>query len=228
MPCESYKTAITEAAAGAPATSALRSHLIVCADCRSALADEERLFASIDAGLHSVANAEAPVSLVPSVRSHLATVSAPQRTWLGNWAWAGLGTAALVATVLCVQIARQVPKSNSSDSRASQNQQPSQQLPKSALPVATAPSIIPNQGATRSAYRRSRVNMPSLPSEPEIIVSRDQEILLAEYAEAMRHNHGGAVVSPTQAQETVIADLVITPIQIPQLDVKPITEEKSR
>src|SRR5713226_5871600 len=86
MPRKHYKDALIEAAAsGAEPPGELRAHLAGCFDCRAALEQEQALFASIDAGLHVAANAEAPASLLPRVRARLDEESAPRRIWATNW-----------------------------------------------------------------------------------------------------------------------------------------------
>src|SRR5216684_4414133 len=102
MPCKHYKDALIEAAAsGAEPPGELRAHLAGCVDCRAALEQEQALFASIDAGLHVAANAEAPASLLPRVRARLDAEAAPQRRWIQPLIFA----AASVALVLTVFLA---------------------------------------------------------------------------------------------------------------------------
>src|SRR5690242_14248654 len=83
MLCEHYKDALIEvAAAGAAPRGELRAHLVECASCRAAFAEEQTLFAAIDSGLHAAVSAEVPPSLLPRVRTALDEASTPQLRWL--------------------------------------------------------------------------------------------------------------------------------------------------
>jgi anti-sigma factor RsiW len=72
MPCEHFQDALIEAAATrAEPQGEVRVHLQNCAACQAAFEQEQSLFASIDAGVRVVANAEVPPSLMPRVRAAL-------------------------------------------------------------------------------------------------------------------------------------------------------------
>lgn len=228
MPCESYQSALSEAAAGAPATSALRSHLIVCAACRSALAAEETLFASIDTGLHSVANAEVPSSLIPSVRARL-DEPAPRKRWLVPVLVPA--AAALVVAAFAVHSLRQPPANPSkfTPSRATASVAPSASIPSQEHSSATSPD-----GGQRVSLA-SRTPHRVAPSQtkadahdgPEVLVPRDQQVLLASYAEQWR-THRYALVTAHAIPQPPLEPLEISPIQIDVLDVKLMTDSGSR
>jgi hypothetical protein len=62
---------------------------------------------------------------------------------------------------------------------------------------------------------------------PEVLVPRDQETLLAEYAAQWRlHKHAPLLAQDSDA--TILAPLQVAQIQIAELDVKPLAEEKSQ
>lgn len=101
MPCENYKDALIEAAAsGATPQGRLREHLAACASCRSAFDEEQYLFAAIDSGLHGVANAETPPSLLPRVRTQLDDQRVLGHSWLLVWSALAAATVLVVATML--------------------------------------------------------------------------------------------------------------------------------
>jgi len=101
--CEDYRTAMTDAAAAAVEPSLeLRSHLDACAPCHAAFADETQLFAAIDLGVRSAANAEVPASLIPRVRVQLNEQAVPRRSWIP----AAAVVAAAVAVVALLAFAR--------------------------------------------------------------------------------------------------------------------------
>ena len=231
MPCEHYKDALIESAAtGAEPQGELRAHLAACAACLAAFAEEQSLFSSIDAGLRASANAEVPASLLPRVRARL-DEAVPTRNWETNW-FVLAGAAAMVIVFFAAQ-ARWHPstvqkpvetaaKTNSSapampplQDRNSIPVSPTKENPVSQPRVATAKNFVPQESL---AVRNPR---------PEILVPRDQEVLLVRYAEEwqsrkraplMAENSGGTTLTPLQ----------IAPIQIAQLDVKLLAEEHAQ
>jgi hypothetical protein len=106
MPCEPYKNALTEAAAtGANLQDELRAHLAACVDCRAAFAEEQQLFAAINGGLYASANAEAPASLLPRVRTCLDREAVAKRTWVP-----GRTVIAVTAALIVLAIAHQAKR----------------------------------------------------------------------------------------------------------------------
>src|SRR5215467_3621071 len=103
MPCEHYKNALIEVAAtGFVPSRELRAHLAECAACRATFAQEQTLFAEIDAGLHSAVNGEVPPSLLPRVRAQLEEIAvAPRLHWLQPLVFASAGVA-LVLTIFLI------------------------------------------------------------------------------------------------------------------------------
>lgn len=78
MSCERYKKDLIAAAASpTEPTPALHAHLQACASCRAQFAQEQSLFAAIDATLHSHTNSEPPPSLLPRVRAQMDEVASP-------------------------------------------------------------------------------------------------------------------------------------------------------
>jgi len=67
----------------------------------------------------------------------------------------------------------------------------------------------------------------SVKTVPEVLVPRDQEVLLAEYAEQWRlHKRAPLVAHGFDA--TVLAPLQVAQIQIDELDVKLLADDKSQ
>jgi hypothetical protein len=60
---------------------------------------------------------------------------------------------------------------------------------------------------------------------PEVLVPRDQEVLLAEYAEQWRF-HKRTPLLAQDSDATILAPLQVAQIQIAELDVKLLAEEK--
>jgi hypothetical protein len=230
MPCENYKDALNSAAAGAPATRALRSHLVSCDACRTALTEEQALLASIDAGLHTVANTEVPPSLVPSVRVRLQESAPPRTPWVVPFlvpAAAALLVALFVAHGL--RWFTRKPSENNSTASATPPKQPTH---------SQSPSVVaqpPQQSARAGTVGASRgpSSAPLSPRAahaetfPEVLVPRDQEALLVDYAQQWR-SHRAIVLAAAQLSDAPLKPMEVAPIQIDLLDVKPLADQVSR
>lgn len=226
MPCEPYKDALSEAAAGASASSALRSHLIVCADCRAALAEEQALYGSIEGGLRIVANAEVPASLIPSVRARL-DEPAPRKRWLVPLL-APLAAALLLGVFILRSLQRPTGKPAAPAMTASVVEPGRQDSPASPKVPTTASSgnvsIVP---AVRAASRPLVTQTQSRQEAPQVLVPHDQEALLAGYAEQLLGHRfvrlTAELIPPPSLEPGEVA-----PIQIVPLDVKPLEDAGSR
>jgi len=227
MPCRHYKEALIEAAASsAQPQGDLRAHLDACASCRAAFDQEQALFASIDAGLHATANAEVPASLLPRVRARLDEVSAPRRIWVTNW----LVLASAAVIVFALFAARAVWRPNivqkPVETAGKTSVPPSQNLDHVVAPPVeknSAPqrqfAIAKNPVAQETSVRGKTMS--------EVLVPRDQELLLAEYA-GQWSLHKRAPLLAQDADATILAPLQVAPIQIAELDVKLLADEKSQ
>jgi len=211
--------------------AALRAHFESCASCRAAFAEEQALFTSIDAGLQATANAEVPASLLPRVRAALDEVSSPRFGWTVNWL--ALGTVA--ALVLVIFGAYSVRRRNSSENPVSTAANTTST--KAVLPTPLDPISSSNSMANRSStpHVRTALNKnPAFPetlasrnSLPEVLVPRDQEILLVHYAGEWGLRKRAPLVAKS-ADDASLAPLEVAPIRIDQLDVKLLAEEKSQ
>jgi hypothetical protein len=220
MPCKHYKEALIEAAAsGAKPQEDLRAHLDACDSCRGAFEQEQALFASIDAGLQAAANTEVPASLLPRVRARLDEESAPRRIWVTNWVV--LASAAVV--VFAFFTARAVWLQ-------SVVLQPIETAVKAPPPPhVTAPSRNNDQSNHQLFIAKSHSAHETLvkgTTTPEVLVPRDQEVLLAEYAEQWSL-HKRPLLLAQEFDATILSPLQVAPIQIAELDVKLLAEEKS-
>jgi hypothetical protein len=225
MPCKTHQSALTEAATGAPISDELRSHLIVCADCRAALAQEEKLFAGIDAGLRIVANAEVPTSLIPSVRARLNEPS-PRRRWFMPVLVPI--TAALILAFLVARSLHLRPEKPSTPSTEASAPRPRVPAPK---PVAPPIEFAANSGLAAVTHVSRHPGLSRSPSDadsmPEVLVPHGDEAVLIAYAQEwgmQKHARLKAEVLPAPS----LGPLEIMPIQIAPLDVKPLEEAGSR
>ena len=232
MPCEHYQNALIEAAAtGFEPKGELRAHLAACAACRTAFAQEQSLFFSVDEGLRAVANPEVPASLLPRVRARLADETAPIRSW-GFPSFVLAGAAVMVVALLVARTAwhtniEQPPSNTASNSSipSAVRQQPQAQNSNVAAAVTGNSGAHPQVAATRiPAHLASRATRDSM---PEVLVPPDQEVLLVSYAEQWRQRKRLPLVA-ANFDLTNLSPLQIAPIQISQLDVKLMAEEQAQ
>ena len=232
MPCEEYKDALVEAAAaGAEPRGELRAHLQTCAACQAALAEEQALFLAIDDGLHVAANAEVPASLFPRVRASLDMELEARPFWSPKW-YVLAGAAAMLAALFIAQTLQRPrvepkPVESANDRKTSRphvqpqkDQFSSIAAPVNGRPVAQRPSVGGSGAPRESAAHRE--------TTPEILVPGDQEVLLARYAEEWSRRKRGRFVVANESNDNGLKPLEVAPIQIAELDVKPLTEAQSQ
>jgi hypothetical protein len=227
MPCQYYKDALIEAAAsGAAVQCDLREHLDACASCRATFEREQSLFASLDAGLRVTANAEMPSSLLLHVRARLAEEFAPRRVWVTNW-FVLASAAVMVVAFFAARsvwspsvIEKPVKTAGKVDAKPSPNQNPG------VIPAVEANSP-PQQQLVIVKDHRLRGAPGTVKTMPEVLVPRDQEVLLTEYAEQWNlHKH--PLLLAQQFDSTILRPLQVAPIQIDELDVKLLADDKSQ
>jgi len=232
MPCEDYKDALIEAAAsGAEPQAELHRHLSDCATCQAAFEEEKSLFASIDGGLHVTANAEVPASLLPRVRSCISEEVVPRRSWFTNWLTVATAGAILAAFFVTRVVWHSSHDQNPQPDTAHTNS-PAPVFPPSGAPVKTPepPARVSSQSNEHTFVARSSPNSRPQAARnaiPEILVPQDQEALLAAYAEEWSHRKRGSLLAQNSG-ETILAPLELKPIQIAELDVKLLADEKSQ
>lgn len=234
MTCQRHSAALIDlAASGSEPTSELLAHLQSCPACRAALRRERDLFASIDSTLHASANAEVPAAFVQRVRAVVNQQSAPPRTAFYRRRLAFAVAAAAIILFFIAHSARRTKLESGESAVAQRHPSPSDALQsKSAAPPLNSASsrVFPSVVETRRT-KISTANLPQPsqpgPRNPEILVSNDQEILLANYAEQLRRRTSLPTLASAPAIEGDLSQtpaLEVSPIQIAQLDVKPLVE----
>ena len=230
MPCDDYQNALIEAAAsGSEPQGELCAHLEACAACRTAFAEEQSLFSSMDEGLRAAANAEVPTSLLPRVRVRLADEPAPIRSWRFS-SFVLAGTAAVVVALLIARTTWhthiELPPSNSASNSTTSSAvrlQPQVQNSSAALLVNGNSVAHPQVVATRIPVRPASAR----DSMPEVLVPPDQEVLLVNYSEQWNQRKHAPLVA-ANFDATSLSPLQIVPIQIDEIGVKLLAEEKSQ
>jgi hypothetical protein len=221
MPCEHYQDALAAAAAtGSNPQGELRSHLDACPSCRAAFDQEVSLFAAIDSGLNFVANQNVPPSLLPRVRASIAESPAPARRWLPRYAFA-----AITATVVLAIFFMLRPRLPGPVNQASQRPLITKPLPSSQGPESprTRPTFLASANLNQPRPRTSTPTSPIHSQLPEVLVPAEQETLLAYYS-ARWEGRTHPLLRVASSSEAVFISLDVAPIQIDQLDVKPLAD----
>jgi hypothetical protein len=210
---------IEAAASGAQPQGDLRAHLAGCADCRAAFAQEQSLFASIDAGLHVAANAEAPASLLPRVRARLDEAVAKQRRWLQPVILAAASVALTFAIFLFAR-----PHPSRPDNQAKQTPQilGSETVVKNARPQVSGPATqIVSSTANKSQTRvHSTLLRPVASSQLEVLVPPDEREAFARFVAVLGERREVALALATPAPQTKDEPAGLEPLQINGLEIK--------
>ncbi|HKW61559.1 MAG TPA: hypothetical protein VJN89_03350 [Candidatus Acidoferrum sp.] len=231
MPCEHHKDALIEVAAnGAIPQAELRAHLDKCASCRAAFNEEQALFIAIDTGLHAGANSEVPPSLLPRVRAGLEKMPISFSRWTHGW-FALTGASLVAATLLVALVVSQkrvgIRPVRSTDNRplVSEAVPPTQNQLRSALSPMRDSNPRASTHATSASARPEHA--VTAQSAHEVLVPRDQELLLAGYAQQWSSRRRAPLIV-NDGELTAVELLEVVPIQITKLDVKPLAEGDSQ
>ena len=226
MPCKHYKDALIEAAAsGAEPPGELRAHLSGCVDCRAALEQEQALFASIDAGLHVAANAEAPASLLPRVRASLDKSAATQHHWLQPLIFATASTALAFAIFLFAR-----PHPSRPDNQTKQAPQiPAGKTPaENARPQISGPATkIVSSNVNSSQTRDHSTLLHAASSQPEVLVPLDEGEALSRFIVVLQERREVAIALVTPAPQAKDRPASLGLLQINELDIKPLAGTES-
>ena len=227
MPCEPYQNALIEAAAsGAVPQGELRAHLAACAACRTAFAQEQSLFSSMDEGLRAAADAEIPASLLPRVRARLADEAAPRRSWTQPVIFAAASAALVFAIFLFVR-----PHHTRPANQAKQTPQ----IPVSETPVTNArgqnsgpaPLVISSNVNNSQTPGRSTLLRPVASSQPEVLVPPDEREAFFSFVFTVqkRRDVAAALLAASPQKQDVL--VTVEPLQIADLEVKPLERRET-
>lgn len=213
MFCSTCNKSLTHAAASGELSPAQREHLASCEPCRNAFAEEQSLFATIDAGLRASTNSEVPATLIP--RIHLALNNEPirektSRIWL--YAAAPLVAASVLAFVYL--------HSHGAPYRPATTQDLSHPGTSTVAAVPGAVNTMPPRGVNKmqrggtASVRRSNDSGAKL---VEVIVEPEEGTALLRYEARLRER---SVPKPqTLLASTVEVPSGIQPLEIAALEV---------
>jgi len=230
MPCEHYKDALIEAAAcGAAPSGELRAHLAESDSCRAAFDEELSLFAAIDSGLHATANTEVPLSLLSRVCARLDEAAVAHSRW--NSSWFALTGAAMAAAVLVLAVSIRQNNFRTPPINSAPNHPAIPPIvPPAEPPLSSGSSEVGSVSQSGGLGIKNSVvpkELVSRGSSPEILVPRDQEFLVASYVQQWNSRKRPPLMAG-DAGEAVLTPLEVAPIQITELDVKPLAEGNSQ
>jgi len=219
MFCESYRKVLMEAAgSGETLPRELAEHLAGCDYCHAAFANKQALFRSIDGALQAATNTEIPASLLPRVRMQVALDSTKVNRRLPVLAFV---TGGLVIGAIALS-SSSLRHSAVSHSTAKEPAAPSIQsavgreptglsIETSSIQVSPTPGrLVARRILDRAAQR----------SEPEVLVSSEEEAGLRRYADLLRAK---SFETSKRAAATDDAPFEIKPLEIAELGLRQLT-----
>ena len=220
MPCEEYKDALIEAAASDAAPSgALREHLAECASCRAVFGQERSLFAAIDTGLHAAASAKIPPSLLPRVRARLDEVATPRFGWLQPLVLAATGVALGLAVFAMArphlaareELAKKGPVAVPAPMNTNREETSSRSTQSAAIPV----NRFHTSGNSTHGHSAASSN-------PEVLVPPDEREAFARLVGVLNQRSGVVASLLAKVPEKTDGLAAVSPLQIPDIEIKPL------
>jgi hypothetical protein len=223
MPCEHYKDALIEAAAsGSTPQGDLRAHLAGCASCRSAFLEEQSLFAALDSGIHTIANAKVPASLLPCLRVALNEVARPGLRWARSLVFVSAGVALASVILLFVRPRHTAPGDIAKlnlGSPASRTASARTSNPENSARESTQVAAV-RVGHSHTAQDSTRLHSAAS-SNPEVLVPPDEREAFARLV-AVLNEHGDVASGLLAKVPQKDAPVTGEPPKIPDIQIKPL------
>jgi len=231
MLCDKYKDALSEAAvSSAPLPSGVSQHVSSCVHCRELFAAQQSVFALVDTGLRSRANAIVPGNFEHRVRAALQSEAVQHRKRNSAvLAWCSLAAAMLMAILLSLNLkhgGKEAGATYVAESKLLTS-------PQSPVHSFNAESLRPSKAgkaySRRSALRDSQQPMASVrrQDEPEVLVPHGQEELLAKYMQGIATRRARVTFSAGLQQEPSAKPVEVPSIEISELVVTPLSDLSS-
>jgi hypothetical protein len=232
MACERYRDALSDVAAGEPATPAVEGHLASCEACRAELHALRRTLAVADAEMAGLASAEPSPGLAARIRQAAAEAKAsgsaldrrPSPAWRLGWLWPVMAAAAALLVALAVVQGRGTRETP--DARVAVDAEPpGEEAPPADEPASTeafpgkrpTPQIVP-----RADPRFRRVGTrDDGPSEPEVLVPPGEGEALLRFV-ALVHRDGVSPAQLASAGQDSVELAEPSPIEIAPLTIVPL------
>jgi hypothetical protein len=224
MSCEKFEAAISEAAAAKEASAMVQRHLNDCAPCQAHYAEEQELFAAIDASVSRVVNAEAGPSFLPRVRAALEQEMAARdesRGWFNFRPALALAVGVCVACVIFERV-QQRPETMLQSGRV--DSVVSEAAPGPA-PEVLQPQTLHSQIRRPAAMRREGSGEIGQRQEPEVIVPPDERIAFAKFVRGVGPRGQVAVALTESVPVIPSAFEEAEPLEIAELRIEPLSPE---
>jgi hypothetical protein len=201
MPCERYRNALTDAAAGGPLPAALGAHLAACEACRAELLALRRALAVADAEMAELASAEPSPGLAARIRQAVdASETGGSARREGLWLalrlllpWPAVAATLLVALAIVLgrstgptpgsRVAADVAQPQPTDSAQVAEPTGEPVIPRDAVPAGPEGSA---EAADPSSPGRDVAPRGDEPSEPEVLVPPGEGEVLLRFAAHVR------------------------------------------
>jgi hypothetical protein len=216
MFCESYRAALSEAALrGERLLGDAEAHLAGCTSCREAFSQEQAMLGLLNSELRSLANADAPASLVAKVRSQIAELP-ESRTW--RWPWLEYVAAVLVLGAIILSF-------------GARSRLPSAQRVTAVREVASispaGPKSAPKQAEPQREFvptqEQKRLGLPAIKeTQPEVLFAAEERLGLQRYAVSLKLAAAGRTTVVKADAATEIAPLEIAGIEVRRLSIEPL------
>jgi hypothetical protein len=234
MPCERYRDALTDAAAGEAVAEALAAHLDECPACESELAELRRLMAAADDELSALATAEPSAALRARIRE---AVAEPAPTPAFRWGFAWTATAAAVLALAVFAVWRTSVARGPVSTSVAVNAPPPAPAPRPTAsttpppaPVAVvspaavpAPAGLPFESAHEAISVTQSVSTRRLrPADPEVLVPAGEREALLRYVALVHQQKASSTILLAAGQPSADLrqpeDLHIEPLELVPLD----------
>jgi hypothetical protein len=187
MSCAHYQAVMVEAAAAGEVAPPLRLHLDGCAECRTAFAEEQSLFSAIDAGLSPGMNVSPRPEFLPRIRSAVDLQNSGWSIPTANvwFRWLPIAGAVAVVGLALLFAVRQHSLTHQRTQSvtnalargpAGAQMHPQQVRPQHERAVRTMAGPM-----KRPAKQVSPVRAARIVQEPEILVSPEERVALAQF-----------------------------------------------
>ncbi len=220
--CEDFRRGLIDTvAADSVPSNELRSHLDVCASCRTAFDEEKQLFAAIDTGLRTNANAEVPTSFLPRVRARLEDAPEAERRWSPFLIFATAG-AAIALTLFIASRPRQATNDNQAKQALGVPFSDTLAKPAGEEVVGSRNTAVA-MGARRAPQRRDSNSLSSASSAGlEVIVPPDEREAFVRFIDSQQVRDVVAIALVVPASSKKDEPMSVEPLEIAELKVLPL------